>query len=400
MNNNNGSKKQQQLLDAALLLSDMFGWSLLPVVNKRAVGKWTIHQQRCATRDELHTLIHRYATTGIGVVAGEVSNQLVIRDFDEEIVYSQWAARFPALAKQLPTDKSPNGYHVYFRGPSFFQDLTDGEYRGDSGHYTVIPPSTLATGEVYRWLKIPSKKDLIYIDEPWKHGLCLEPKSVKTSKILPSPLLLPATNSSNSIYSVTPINISGDEVWSKVKCLAEKYAPTRGGQRNKKMLKYVRAIKPLRSSWSRKERLIAFDMWWAGAVTMVRTSDRDFNLYEFLRAFTLCRAEASVRDWTQLKIESLVEDVPDDYQSFPEKAQNVIRICARLQRIWGDRPFFVAGADLGEAVGLSQKSVSNLILELMDNGYLHRMEKGSNYTGRASVYYYLPVYNPDKDPNR
>jgi hypothetical protein len=73
-------------------------------------------------------------------------------------------ADHPDLAQTLPTVATSRGRHVYFRaGPAdlFFLDLRDlnppedGEYRGDSGHYCLLPPSRHPDGPTYKWLLPP-----------------------------------------------------------------------------------------------------------------------------------------------------------------------------------------------------------------------------------------------------
>jgi hypothetical protein len=87
---------------------------------------------------------------GIAVILGEVSGGLVCRDFDTAKGYDGWAAEHPDLARTLPTVATVRGRHVYFRAAAAdlrYVDLRkreppeDGEYRGDSGHYCVLPPS-------------------------------------------------------------------------------------------------------------------------------------------------------------------------------------------------------------------------------------------------------------------
>ena len=97
----------------------------------------------------------------MAVILGVVSGGLVCRDFDTMKEYEAWAANHPELAKTLPTVATSRGRHVYFRAAPadlIFVDLRnvdppeDGEYRGDAGHYCLLPPSRHPDGPTYTWL--------------------------------------------------------------------------------------------------------------------------------------------------------------------------------------------------------------------------------------------------------
>src|SRR5208283_5918705 len=85
-------------------------------------------------------------------------------------------ANHPDWANKLPSVATSRGRHVYFRAAPadlFFVDLRhieppteDGEYRGDSGHYCLLPPSRHPDGPTYKWVvplpdgKIPFVADV------------------------------------------------------------------------------------------------------------------------------------------------------------------------------------------------------------------------------------------------
>jgi hypothetical protein len=378
------------LFQEALWLFDTFRWSVVPTVNKTAACKWTSYQTKQPTPEEIMRMFKPSRVNGVAVITGEISGNLAIRDFDTPVAYDEWAKYFPKLAATLPTVKSPKGFHVYFRGPSFFQDIGDGEgeYRGDASHYTLAPPSILAKGGEYRWLREPYK-DLPYLEKPWEYGLCEKMPSKPLSVGIP---LLLATTSTD----ICTFTIGSVEFGSKVQRLAELHKPKKGGQRNKRMLNYIRSLRRLKNDWSDEELLDAFQAWWGRALSVIRTKDEDYNYSEFLRAFTLCKTKAAFTNWEQLAVEAIAEEVPYGMRKIPSRLQMIIRICARMQRIVGNQSFFLASADAGRMVGLSQQVASSFLLSLCARGYLRRMEKGSNLTGRASSYYYLPIYNPDE----
>ena len=146
------------LLTHVLAYADR-GWSLIPVAGKKAIGRWMQFQAVAPDETTLRKLFASKSVSGAAVILGQVSGMLGCRDFDSVKSYQTWADRHPKLAKALPTVRTGRGYHVYFKAPrEAFENLGDGEYRADSGHYCVLPPSKhLEVGRLYKWLREPGK---------------------------------------------------------------------------------------------------------------------------------------------------------------------------------------------------------------------------------------------------
>src|SRR5262249_37275507 len=137
----------------AIELAERFGWSTNPIVGKKAVGRWKEFQCRRPDGDTLRRLFSRDGITGLAVITGAVSGGLAIRDFDDNEAYITWTAANQTGAKRLPTVKTARGYHVYgWMDREAYADFGNGELRGDSKHYCVIPPSLHPGGAVYRWV--------------------------------------------------------------------------------------------------------------------------------------------------------------------------------------------------------------------------------------------------------
>jgi hypothetical protein len=152
-----------ELAVVAKRLNDQYGWCVIPVSGKRALVKWKSFQDRQPAPDDLPM----DGATGLAVLSGVASNGLVIRDFDDPAAYDAWASTRRGL--KLPTVKKARGFHVYFRGPEGFAKYKDGEYRGTSGQYTLIPPSWHPEGGCYEWLRKPGKA-LPRVDDPLSVG--------------------------------------------------------------------------------------------------------------------------------------------------------------------------------------------------------------------------------------
>ncbi|MCX7424734.1 MAG: bifunctional DNA primase/polymerase [Planctomycetia bacterium] len=166
------------LLDAALAYAAR-GWSLIPInvaTKKPPEGlRWKRYQTTPADAARLREWFSgKYRA--LAVVLGEVSGGLVCRDFDRMDAYEAWATAHPDLARTLPTVATGRpGRHVYFRTAELcFVDLPDGEYRGNSGHYCVVPPSEHPTGRDYRWLTVLPDGELPFVEDVRAAGFLLD----------------------------------------------------------------------------------------------------------------------------------------------------------------------------------------------------------------------------------
>src|SRR5262245_60791720 len=89
------------------------GWTTIPVRHKKPrVRKW----RPAPPRETLARFWDDPETTGLAVVLGAPSGNLVVRDFDRLENYERWQAENPELARRLPTAETPRpGRHVFAR---------------------------------------------------------------------------------------------------------------------------------------------------------------------------------------------------------------------------------------------------------------------------------------------
>ena len=152
-----------ELLGIARRFAADFGWSILPVRSNKipTISTWKRFQTTRPSILELEEMFRIPGCTGLAVIAGAVSGDLVVRDFDVEEDYHCWAENHPSLAATLPTVRTGRGYHVYFRSTRicsthhYYRDGAHvGELRGSG--YTLLPPSKHPDGGRYRWLVEPA----------------------------------------------------------------------------------------------------------------------------------------------------------------------------------------------------------------------------------------------------
>lgn len=95
------------------------GLSVIPVNEKKkpTLSTWKPYQTRRASDNEINTMFSGAGVSGIAVICGEISGGLEALDFDSGgAVYPDWKEKIPPeLFRKLTVEKSPHGYHVYFR---------------------------------------------------------------------------------------------------------------------------------------------------------------------------------------------------------------------------------------------------------------------------------------------
>jgi Bifunctional DNA primase/polymerase, N-terminal len=139
------------LRDAAAVYHFELALSVILVSDKRPRVLW----KNAPPWDDFEHLFDAPETTGVAVVLGKPSSDLVVRDFDNPQAFDRWEQEYPDLARVLPiarTGRDGGGYHVYGTMPGApLVKLSDGELRGN-GAIVVMPPSRHPTGSTYEWI--------------------------------------------------------------------------------------------------------------------------------------------------------------------------------------------------------------------------------------------------------
>jgi hypothetical protein len=173
-----------------------------------------------------------------------------------------------------------------------------------------------------------------------------------------------------------------------IRRLARGHQPARVGQRHRKLFALAQALKGLKADCTTAGLRTVFDAWWAEARHKVGTKDEEFNFLEFTEAYADCRLPGKM-DWDRLLKESEREELPVAAACYPERTRALVRVCARLQRLAGDRPFFLSYEDAGRLVGFSKPAAQLAFRLMLQDGLLGRVSVGSKVAGKASEYRYL-----------
>lgn len=136
------------LLTAALAWEE-HGFSVIPLRGKRpALRNWESHQRQRATAETIEHWSRAGLLCNIGIVCGEISDNLVVMDLDGLEAVRAFHTTFPHLESYHVKTGSGKGEHIYFETDllphtvrAVGLNIGNIEVRAD-GHYVVAPPST------------------------------------------------------------------------------------------------------------------------------------------------------------------------------------------------------------------------------------------------------------------
>jgi hypothetical protein len=353
--------KPEDLLTAALAYQAR-GWSIIPTVGKEARTPWKRFQSCPASPAELQSLFALQGIDGLAVVLGAVSGGLACRDFDRSDAYDCWAEANNDDAARLPTVKTSRGYHVYGRLEiEQYVKFDDGELRGNSGHYTLLPPSLHPDGIVYTWT----------IPLPEGELLALPTSLALTQKIQAKPVDPAEPDTQTPIAWWTSAIIST--------------LPSGPGQRNGCIFELARRLKAIKPDAAHAELRSVLKEWHRLALPVIRTKEFGESWTDFTIAWDRVR-RPSGQSFAMAAAAADAADLPANMDQFgyDGNLRRLAALCWRLQQQWGDRPFPLGCKIAGQHVGLSTRQGGRLLKTLKFDGVLKLTTKGSKRTGKAS----------------
>lgn len=362
-------KGKSAILVEALRLHAM-GLSVLPIgkEKKPAVKVWKQFQ---TVAPDVATIESWFGVprTGLGIILGPVSGDLVVRDFDNVDAYRAWKKAYPMLAATLPTVRTKRGFHVYARvRDRKVQRFCDGELRG-AGSYVVAPPSEHPDGGTYRW-KIPlvslKKVPLLKVEDTgfnreWivtESHVC-EPVSEPVSVPVCDLVCVP-----DSVPDSVPVS---EPMPPEVMRAIKQTLPIQEGTRNTKLFELARRLKGLpryREAEPKTLKPIVRE-WHRLALTTIRTKSFDESWMDFLKAWN----SAKLPKWKICPEEILnavkSEPLPEAAKDYDDPVvQRLVKLCQVLQREAGDSPFILSCRKAGEWLGVGYK-IANKWLRML-----------------------------------
>ncbi|MBK8021856.1 MAG: bifunctional DNA primase/polymerase [Chloroflexi bacterium] len=128
------------------------GWSVIPLIGgddpargKTPAAAWSRYRERMPSNAELRHWFESGKHSAYGIVCGRLS-QLIVLDFDDEVVAEQFRQRFPDLAETFTIRSGMRGTpHLYFHVdfPVASRKFRGGDLKGEGG-YVVGPGSVIA----------------------------------------------------------------------------------------------------------------------------------------------------------------------------------------------------------------------------------------------------------------
>lgn len=359
------------LLDHALAYLRR-GWSVIPTKGKRAAGAWKRYQTQLPSEAELRRWFSNGKASGIAVILGNASGGLGCRDFDVAEAYHCWANAHPDLAAKLPTVKTARGFHVYFRSAAEeYSDLGNGEYRADHKHYCLLPPSRHPSGSVYRW-SVPLRDELLLLDPA-------EAELRPPTHILLCP--------ESSVCSVSDCEGENDLENAILQTL-----PLRQGERARRLFDFARALKGMPqyadADGAALEPLVR--EWHRQAYPVIGTKPFEESLIDFLKAWSKVKYPAGAGPLDALLRKARRTALPPCGQRYEQaEMQLLVKLLAEMQRVAGDKPFFLSCRSAAKVLGVSHDTTARWLFLLVTQGVLALVTKGERSRRRAAEYLYL-----------
>lgn len=399
-------------------------WSVLPVTKdkKPALKSWKRLQSAPPDLAELGTWFTVDAfggyVAGLGIILGDVSGGLAVRDFDDPDAYEAWKAQFPESAAILPTVQTGRGFHVYARIPGCkTRKLGDGELRAERA-YVVAPPSMHASGAEYNWInplpdgEVPIVDESLFLEkidtdrhknpnDIWREGREGPelPATPETRGSPASPVDLELLASLDSLVvrggHVAPASLVVPEalVYKEDTSLYIHNAITASlpkgvGGRNDAIFEFARRLKAINelAQCNGLQLRTAMEWWFKAARGIIGTKDWDESWSDFLHAWDNVKTPfgESMQAALETARKSPIPSCAVHFEAEPTRL--LVRICRELQRRNNGNPFFLDCRNAGEAIGTNKDSAMKRLRLLVKTGVLIRIKKG--HTGRASEYLY------------
>ena len=357
------------------------GWTVIPLMagKKVAAIEWKQYQKRKPAPRELRAWFGDNGVGGgIAVVLGSASGGLACRDFDDMEAYDRWAYRNPGLANELPTVITAKGRHVYFHGPDGYEDLEDGEYRADSGHYCVAPPSLHPKGVRYEWMKPLPPGELPRIADPVSAGLIYRPLQVVNTRddedvsVLTSPV---------SVRSCGVKDGVGDEIEIAIR----ETLPRRPGQRHDCVFGFLRRIKAMPRYAAADVAVLkpVVKQWHRKALPVITTKPFEETWRDVVSGWDEIKFPAGqgIIDWLWEEAGAIASAAGRNHG-----IDQLIRLCELLQVRVGDGSFFLGCRTVKRLAGVSHVTGSKWLLKLREAGVI-RLEKTGSYESREASEY-------------
>jgi len=369
------------LLNAALAYHRR-GWCVIPVMGKEPTVKWARYQRQRPSESTLRRWFDpkaRRRPTGLALVLGPVSGNVVVRDFDSPDGFTGFKAEHPELAAALPRSATKRGCHVFVRAEfDGVTDLGDGEMRGTRS-IVVLPPSVHPDGGEYRWIREPTN----------------EIPKVDLAVFGVAPATERRRNTETQIRSDgdTPAIVGGVDQFlddPRVEESIEASIPLLQGKRNRATFNYARRLKaiPELAPLSPLQLDSLVHKWHERAKVHAETQEYYVTQADFAYGWNRVRCPWGVglkQHWDASEGETV-----KGLEALAPPLARLAAFCRRVFEAGGGTPFYLSCRTLAKLRGDSKDEANRDLGALESFGVLGVAQKGTRgVKGRATRFEYV-----------
>ena len=389
------------------------GISIIPVRQgtKKPACRWKSYQ---STRPDERTVRRWFSGDGmeLAVILGEVSGDLVCRDFDCMASYENWAAEHPELSQMLPTVETGRpGRHVYVKSDvgeirrasktgGGIIEYDDGELRG-ADCYCLAPPSRHPNGSTYRWLVplgaeiptvelrsagfLPRNREAHSPQTTCIGGAVSSVDARGTTNAMDTP------GTTNAMDTVSSLN-AAPALLREVEQAIEQTLPTDFKQRHRMLFRFARKLKRIPALTEAPANSLKswVQQWHQRALPNIRTKAFEetwFDFAESWRKVEFPEGEGPLAMVFSRAVEAELPAVAMQYEQL--KLRLLVALCRELQRESGDAPFFLSVRIAGELLEVDPGTASRWLRGLQVDEILKLIKRGTVKEGKASRFRYL-----------
>ena len=173
----------------------------------------------------------------------------------------------------------------------------------------------------------------------------------------------------------------------------DEFVPSTGGTNNELLFQMARGTIGLERDLGRPltpaELAEVLNAWYDRSNPAFLTCARDEYFAEFCRLRSYAKVALGDSPLSRAMRDSKAMAIPAECQALPEEVGRFACVCAEMQRMAGDAPFFLSSHDTDTAFSKSSGTTYKWIRTLMGLRILHRVECGSFAKRRASEFRYL-----------
>ncbi len=391
-----------------------------------ALQSWKRYQKERATVEQVRKWFGA-GERNVGIVLGDVSSGVIVRDFDKIEAYHQWAADFAELARTLPTVQTSRGRHVYARADvaavhalckTTILKLEDGELR--AGGLVVAPPSIHPSGSIYRWVRplktLPPMIDVIsagflpcnregrerlegredredrVVQENLEHREEREAREDRETETTEIPKIQKTLRRPLLSNAFTDADFD-KKVLSDIRAAVRETVPTSRGQRHRQVFEFCRALKAIPAIADARPLQLAnvLRSWWELAQPHSQTPWEE-HLADFLEGWDRVKFAKGDGPIVQCFRRAQENELPDVAQEFEQPLLRLlIALCRELQRVAGSGPFYLSARTAGGLLGVDHTTAHRWLTLLKNVEILELTERGSQNPKdrKANRYRYL-----------